>query len=100
MAKPGTNGNGHGNGAGRTAEAMRASQALARELKTTLAAAQLRYSRPTDRGILREGPADAFWSAWLELVSLTEQAGKTAVHRARPMAVPINLLLIRVAERP
>jgi len=84
MAKTGMNGNGVVNGASRASDAIRASQALARELKTTLAAAQLRYSRPSDRGIRREGPPDAF-----RYVDADGRAVRSAQTRARIRALAI-----------
>ena len=97
MAKTGTNGNGHGNGAGRTAAAMRASQALARELKTTLAAAALRYSRPTDRGILREGPPNAF--RYVDADGRTVRSVQTRA-RIRALAIPPAWTSVWICEDP
>src|SRR5690242_2332572 len=97
MAKTGTNGNGHGNGASRRVDAMRASQPLARELKTTLAAAELRYSRPTDRGILREGPPNAF-----RYVDADGRAVRNAQTRARirALAIPPAWTSVWICEDP
>jgi DNA topoisomerase-1 len=97
MARASTNGNGHGNGAGHAPHAMRASQALARELKTTLAVAELRYSRPTDRGIRREGPIDAF-----RYVDADGRAVRSAQTRARirALAIPPAWTSVWICEDP
>jgi DNA topoisomerase-1 len=97
MAKTGTNANGHGNGAARAADALRASRALARELKTALAAADLRYSRPGDRGIRREGPSTAF-----RYVDADGRAVRSARTRARirALAIPPAWTSVWICEDP
>ena len=90
------NGNGVADGAG-TSDAIRASQALARELETALAAAQLRYSRPSDRGMRREGPTDAF-----RYVDADGRAVRSARTRARirALAIPPAWTSVWICEDP
>jgi DNA topoisomerase-1 len=87
----------HDNGANGAVDANRASQALAAALNGTLAAAALRYSRPTDRGIRREGAPNAF--RYIDEDGRTVRSAKMRA-RIRTLAIPPAWTSVWICEDP